>query len=262
MRRFGDWVGLLLLAGLAACSVDVLTAGRDLDAEVTRVSSVEVDASDAIEVQVRGINGSVTVVADRAATRARVRAERRVRSDTRADAEQFMTRVRAQISVRDRRIFVETVQPSDTDGRDVSVDYHVTIPEHLSVRVTNVNGSIEVRAVRGSVDVDNVNGGVRVLDVEGDVRVDLLNGEILCEVTPLPGGVVALTVVNGSVALGVPTSVSAAFEADVTNGTISLSGLTLHDATTSPRSVRGRLGAGDGLIDLVTTNGSISVLGR
>jgi hypothetical protein len=262
MRVAFWWLGTAALATLGACDADSITGGRDLDAEASAVTSVDVDAADAIEIQVQGINGQVIIVAEAGAVRALVRAERRVRSDTQADATQFLARVRAQISERDRRIFVETIQPRDTDGREVMVDYRLTVPEHLSVRVVNVNGSIEVRSVLGSVEVDNVNGGVRVLDVEGDVRVALVNGEILCEAIPPLTGVVSLTTVNGSISLGVPTTVSASFEADVTNGTISLSGLTLHDATTTARSVRGRLGAGDGLIDLRTTNGSISALGR
>ena len=79
--------------------------------------------------------------------------------------------------------------------------------------------------------------------------------------TLLPDGLVNLGVVNGNIRLDVPTSVSAMIEADVANGSVSVVGLTLLDSTTSTRSVQGRLGAGEGLIDLATVNGTITVQG-
>jgi len=51
-------------------------------------------------------------------------------------------------------------------------------------------------------------------------------------------------------------------EADVVNGTISVVGLTVIDPIASARSLHGKLGGGDGLIDLGTTNGTITVRAR
>ena len=50
--------------------------------------------------------------------------------------------------------------------------------------------------------------------------------------------------------------------ADAVNGTISVVGLTVTEATRTSRSVHGRLGRGNGLIDLGTTNGTITVRGH
>ncbi|KPJ82911.1 MAG: hypothetical protein AMS19_06215 [Gemmatimonas sp. SG8_23] len=244
MRTVVRCVGLWAAAIIAACSSDGVTSGRVLDAEAVAVSTTEVDAASIGEVQLEGINGRVTILGEEAAAVVSVRAERRVRSDSRADAERFLDQVRAEVSENDGTLSVRTVQPQDTDGREVIIHYRVTLPDDLSVLVANVNGE------------------VRVQDVAGDVVAATVNGAIECELNPSPGGRVALTTVNGSVALGVPAAVSAMLEADVVNGTITVTGLTLLDASTSARSVRGRLGDGDGLIDLGTTNGSISVQGR
>ena len=69
-------------------------------------------------------------------------------------------------------------------------------------------------------------------------------------------------VLNGVIDVSVPTWVSAMLEADVLNGTINVVGLVLASSTTTSRSVHGRIGAGNGLIDLGTTNGTITVRGR
>ncbi len=79
---------------------------------------------------------------------------------------------------------------------------------------------------------------------------------------PGSGSVVDFDLVNGGITLDLPLAASAMLQADVVNGTISVTGLTLADAVTTPRSVHGRLGAGDGLKELDATNGTIVVMGR
>lgn len=100
------------------------------------------------------------------------------------------------------------------------------------------------------------------MDVVGDLDVDPINGNVVCDVTPLLDGLVEISVTNGNVLLDVPRSVSAMLEADVVNGVISVLGLDVTDATSSNRSLHGRLGTGEGLIDLGRTNGTITVRGR
>ncbi|MDH3424105.1 MAG: DUF4097 domain-containing protein [Gemmatimonadota bacterium] len=226
-----------------ACFVNITDLDRSLDVEVSEPFSYQLDATATVRLRLEGINGVVTVLGDPGSNAARVTGERRVRSDTRADAQQFLDRVTVTVLEQGDEIVVQTIQPSSSGGREVIVDYDLIIPAGLDVDLANVNGAVTVR------------------DLVGDVEVTLVNGDIAGDVTLLPSGTVDLTVVNGTVMLDVPTSVSAMVEADVVNGSISVVGLTLLDATTSPRSVRGRLGAGDGLIDLNSTNGTITLRG-
>jgi hypothetical protein len=204
----------------------------------------------------------VTIVGDQGATVAGVDAVRRVTSDTRVDAQQFLDRVTVDVTELAGEVLVRTSQPSNTGGRVAIVDYDLIIPARLDVQVTNVNGEVEVRSVDGAVEVTNVNGAVSVLDATGDVEVALVNGNIDAVATVLPDGLVDLSAVNGNIELDIPTSTSAVIEADVVNGAISVIGLTLADATISTRTVRGRLGGGDGLVDLDTANGTIVLRGR
>ena len=230
------------------CSINIFDSDsgshRNVDVEVSEPFLVQLDASTALRIRLEGVNGIITVRGGSVGDVARVEAERRVRSDTRQDAQQFLERVTVEVAEHGGEILVRTSQPSNAGGREVIVDYDLTIPARLDVDVTTVNGL------------------VTVLDVVGDVEVSLVNGNIDCDVAMLPAGLVDLSVVNGNVELDVPTSTSAMLDADVVNGSIGLIGLTLLDATTSTRSVHGRLGAGDGLIDLDATNGTITVRGR
>ena len=71
-----------------------------------------------------------------------------------------------------------------------------------------------------------------------------------------------MSVVNGAITLGIPKSTSAEFSAAIVNGYINVSDLTLYDSQSTTHSLTGRLGAGEGTISLMVTNGTIAVVGQ
>jgi DUF4097 and DUF4098 domain-containing protein YvlB len=261
MRTPRHVVGLLATLALVGCFLSVTDLDRDLDAVAAEPFAEQVDASADVRLQLNGINGSVTIHGDATTTVARVSGVRSVRSDSRSDAEQFLGRVSVEVQQEAGEISVRTSQPASADGREVTVNYDLIVPSYLEVEVVNVNGEIDVRSIDGGVGVTSANGAVTLVDIVTDLEVTLTNGGIMSEVTLLPGGLVDLSVVNGDVVLEVPASTSATLEADVVNGSVSVTGLTLLNATASTRSVHGRLGAGDGSIDLDVVNGTITVRG-
>jgi hypothetical protein len=248
---------------LGGCQLNVFSdGGRHLDAEASEPFSTVIDATDEVVLNIEGINGLVSIVGDAASTQVDVSAVLTVRSDTRADAEEYLGRVSVEVAEVGDAIEIWTDQPTNTGGREVIVDYELSVPDYLVVEVVNTNGDVEVSSVNDDVTASNVNGTIELTDVVGDVEATLVNGDIDADLTLLSGGVVDLTVVNGEIDLVVPASVSAVLDADVVNGTVVVTGLTITDATTTTRSVHGRLGGGDGLIELDVTNGTIRVSAR
>jgi hypothetical protein len=259
MRTPRFLLGLSVAVTLAGCGD---ATDLDLRAEASKSFTDQVDAAGESGLRLEGINGIVTIHGDPASDLVRVSAELTVRSESEADAEQFLDRVWIDVSQPGGEVVVRTIQPSQTDGRSVVADYELSVPADLDVVVSNVNGEVGVWSVDGAVRVDVVNGAVTSVGISDDLDVTLVNGKIDASVTVPPSGFVDLSVVNGDVSLDIPASTSAMLEADVANGTIRLVGLMILDASTSMTSVRGRLGAGDGLIDLGAVNGNITVRGR
>jgi len=255
-------IGVMAAMALAACEININDVDRDLAFEVAEAFSYQVDATTQVQLRLENINGTVQIVGDPSASVALVRGERIVGSDSRSDAQRYLNRVTVDVDVQGDQIVVRTRQPNDSDGRRVVVDYDVIIPADMDVRVFNINGEVEVEDFDSDVDVENTNGIVRVLDIHGDVEVDLVNGNIIGDISPPPNCYVDFAVVNGGITLDLPFSVSAILEADVTNGGINLIGLSVVDATTTNRSLHGKLGGGNGLIDLQTVNGTITIRGR
>jgi len=172
-----------------------------------------------------------------------------------------LDRLEVVVSVEGDAIVVRTEQPSDTQGRTFEVEYNLIIPERLKGNITNVNGNILIDAMDDDVEVITVNGNITLQDHFGSADVTSTNGNLDATVTISLGGVIDMNAVNGSIDLDIPASTSATFAARVANGDISTSNLSLDDAQSTPVSLTGVLGDGDGEIDIETVNGNIVLQG-
>jgi len=190
-----------------------------------------------------------------------IRGERRVRSESQADAEAYLDRVQVDVTEIGSQIIIRTVQPENTGGRNVEVNYRLTVPRRLTTTLVNVNGNSSTVQMDGTARITQVNGNVLLDAVTDAVLVSLVNGNIDCRATMATGGSVVLETVNGNLDLTVPQTVSAVFSARLVNGSITTIGLPLQDVSSSPTSLTGTLGAGGGVIDLRVTNGDIRATG-
>ncbi|MEK7728104.1 MAG: DUF4097 family beta strand repeat-containing protein [candidate division KSB1 bacterium] len=276
-------VYLAALAGVlvfAACDINSITdpnAGGNYSA--TESFSFEVQAASSQRFRLEGINGSLEIVGVSGARTARIWGERIVRSRSASDARAYLDEVEVRVSASNAEVLAKTIQPEDTNGREVVVNYHVRIPAAWQAQLYNANGLARVDSLRNRVAFEIANGQVQVYDVVGEVDIALTNGNVLLEnvlgnaqvvvtngnvdaalVLPTPG-TCAVGVINGNIALALPKNTSAQFAADVTNGAISVLDLIMQNTTTSRNSVRGQLGAGAGEIKLGTVNGTIRATG-
>ena len=262
--------------GVAAVLADIMLLNTgcfsgvvDLDDDFTHSGNVEAAAEfsrilplgSQSAIRVFGANGSIHVWGDPTAQEVTLKGVRRVRSDTHSDARAHLPNLRVEATARPSEIEIRTVQPRNADGRSYLVDYDISVPAHLAASVTNGNGTVLIDGLVADVDVTNGNGKVELVDVEGSHWVSLGNGELSAWAHLPAGGKIVHSVGNGSVFLSVQPQVSASFGARVGNGTITLTGLDLHQVVSGERELKGVLGSGDGLIDLSAGNGQIRVQG-
>lgn len=229
--------------------------------------------------ELHGINGTVKIQGSANSNAVEIWGVRRVESESQADADANLTRLSVEITTTEEGIFVFTRQPEDTHGRNFIVNYQVRVPHNWLVFAENINGNtsldsinndvnvalingeLEVKDITGNASAELVNGNLRLIEISGNVLGALVNGNIYGKVYLPPSGICKVSTVNGQVALSIPQTTSANFSARVSNGTISLSNLTLRNAATSPTSTTGTLGSGDGTLQLKTVNGNIVVTG-
>lgn len=279
-QRVAYLAALFIAFAFAACDLGDITdpdaGGRESAQESF---AFEVQAASHRHFRLKGVNGAIDVVGVAGARTMSISGERLVRARSSSDARSYLREVEVRVSESNNELLVQTIQPENTNGRDVEVNYEVRVPADWIVRLDNANGLVTVDSLSGNVVVEVANGQVQAHTVTGKIEVKLTNGNVLLDgvagdayVAVVNGnaeaklnwtasGVCELSAVNGNLTLTIPKNTSAQFAADVTNGSIAVLDLTLHNATSSANSVRGQLGSGAGKIALGTINGTIRARG-
>jgi hypothetical protein len=229
---------------LPACDSSESNGNVDnTDFEASETFSYPFSAERFNSVRVAGINGYVWVTGEPDGTSISISGERRIGSESVEDAREHLAELEVLIDDSGDALTIETEQPEETRGRNYVVDYEITVPSSMAVRVINVNGEVELGLL------------------EATLSAEVVNGDIECIGTSIPQGDITFSTTNGDIELGIPAASSAVFTATVENGTISVSNLDFADEQRSPTRVYGVLGAGDVTIELTTVNGSIYVGG-
>ncbi|MDZ7289006.1 MAG: DUF4097 family beta strand repeat-containing protein [candidate division KSB1 bacterium] len=257
-------LSLLSIFALSACSVEVLDPERNVDN--TNFSAVEsflfdVAVSNQKRLNLSAVNGPIDVVGVPVATAMQIWGERRVGSESVADAQAHLSDLEVRVTDTQNEVTVKTVQPDNSHGRNYQVTYHVRLPIHWKIVINNVNGDVRIDSLENDLSINLVNGNVWLREIYGSVSVELVNGQIDAKLRLPVQGSCRMSAVNGNIQLAIPQSTSAEFSAAVTNGGISLSNLVLKNSVGSPTSLRGTLAGGQGTIALVVVNGRIGVVG-
>jgi DUF4097 and DUF4098 domain-containing protein YvlB len=122
-----------------------------------------------------------------------------------------------------------------------------------TIRVSNLKGNLEAQTSNGSINADLVAG-------DGPVRLETSNGSVEVHLPSRYEEDVKVHTSNGSITVRAPGDLNARISARTSNGKITSD----HDIRTSGLISRTRMegvaGAGGGLLDLTTSNGSIRIV--
>lgn len=250
---------LVVFSGCGSTESSTVVANQMFEASATL--DQDIDMTGRARVLVQGINGNIQVIGVAGTETMHLGGERKVRSESVADAQAHLAVLQVEVVTTASEVSIRTIQPQDAEGRGYEVDYQLTVPNRLASILTTINGNISVAAMQNAVSANGTNGNIVIDDILGDVFVLLVNGSIGARTSLILNGTVHLETVNGSVALDVPVATSADVTATVVNGSITVNGLQLQDVASTPTSLLGRLGAGEGTITLATVNGSVTLQG-
>ena len=208
------------------------------------------------------VNGPVHVHAVKGLDLVTVKGVKRVGSETLEDAEHHLKCFDVQVMQDLNAVHVKTLHPKETNGRDYSTSYNVTIPQDWSVDIDLVNGSVDVDSCRNNVSVEVTNGPVTLEAVQANVYVRTTNGQIQSDLVLPENGLADLKTTNGFVSLLLPKTTCASFAAQVDNGVVQFLEFPLTIDNSSSTHVRGYSGNANGRILLRAINGNIFVYGK
>jgi len=255
---------LLSLAAFIACDVRVIDSDDNVantDFSAAESFSFEIAVKNQTRLNLNAINGPIDVIGVPGATTAKIFGERRVESESEADAKAHLKDLEVRVTDRQDEISVQTLQPDNSHGRNYKVVYHLRLPNTWKFNVDHVNGAVTIDSLKNDLSVKLVNGSVQLREIFGSVSAELVNGQLTGKLGLPLQGTCRITTVNGQILLTIPKSTTAEFSAAMTNGDINLSNLSLNNSVSTPKSLRGKLGGGQGTISLSTVNGNISVTG-
>lgn len=233
----------------------------DADVYVDKTISEVVTVEDHIRIVLDTVNGEIKISGQPDAGSVIVTADLQVGSESFEDAQEGLDQLEVNVTDRSSEVFVETLHPRNTQGRQFVVDYDITVPIDLAVVVNNVNGHVSVEDIENAIYVDVQNGNVVLSNIFGDSTVTVVNGSVDGAISLPTNGEIRLSTVNGDLDLRIPRQTSAELSASVDNGTITWDNIDLMDTVHTNQSLTGTLGGGAGLIDLETLNGNIDVAG-
>lgn len=148
-----------------------------------------------------------------------------------------------------------------------------------AVSISSTNGGIECANLNGSISARTTNGRIKLEDIQGAMDASTTNGSIVAMMTrSVDDRKMRFSTTNGGIELRLPASLKNDVRASTTNGSIEVklpaASSFQVNARTSGSSVRtdfdivgevtkkrveGRVGSGGALLDLSTSNGSISL---
>lgn len=212
-------------------------------------------------VLLEAVNGTVLVSGRPGATSVTVTAELRAGSDVSwLDAQEGLGQMGVLLTERPDAILVQTRQPAGFDGRQYLVNYTVTVPAHLVVDVSQVNGRVTLLDLEDLL-VDLTNGNVRLSGAVAAANVVVRSGNVSGTVSLRRGGEIVASTNTGNIEIRIPAATSSELTALVELGAITWDGLVLRDAVQTSRSLTGTLGDGAGRIELETRTGNIHLTG-
>jgi hypothetical protein len=253
-------IGMLILS----CGNDATDPYGDVgnnDFVASEPFSLQFDVTNQTGIRADAINAAFEVVGVEGLNTISITGEKHVGSSSMEDAEEHLQFLIVSAVDHGHEILIETEQPEYAGGRNYSFDFLIEIPVDFDVAIAVANGTAYIEFIEGDFSFDAANGTVVFNQTSGNISVTMANGTISGNFqVPLNGSVTAF-LGNGTMALDIPQNTSADFSAQVTNGSVSVSNLTLYDEVVTPNSVTGILGSGEGTIDLSAANGGIVVTG-
>jgi len=279
-------IGSALAAWLCLCLFGLAPAAEA--AQLREVTERVFPMKPGGELDINSQNGRITVEAWNR-PEARIQITRTVRANSETRAAELMKELRADVTVGDGRIEIESIYPKRAEsvgiwevlGQRISslnIHYYVQVPAEtrlhletsngeLQIRGTSgelvgqtVNGSVEVASTSGSVDVSTTNGNIHLAGTHGAAQASTTNGAIEVEIRKLdPGAGVELSTTNGDLTAMLPAELKAQLVAVTTNGRVSIGYPIEMVGRASSKNVRGRIGGGGAAVNLTTTNGNIVV---
>ncbi|MEO8211208.1 MAG: hypothetical protein ABI840_11675 [bacterium] len=147
-------------------------------------------------------------------------------------------------------------------GRNQRVDYEIYVPANIEIEIDNVNGNITSNGANNILKVTLVNGDVELNNFTGRVDCEITNGSFSGRIDSTNG--IYINTINGGITLYLNNYMNANINAESVNSRITDENLQIRDVMKDKKQLRGKLGKinTDVNIKVETIYGKIWLYGR
>ena len=214
---------LPMLIAVSACDIAMADHREQATAEWRKTYELQAGG----RVEIGNVNGKITVLPAQGNT-VEIVAKKTGRGATADAAKENLDRIEIRETVAGGGIKVETHVPRSGhlfNNGGGSVEYAVRVPVGAELKVSTVNGGVEVTGLSGRVVAETTNGGIKGRDISGPIDASTTNGGVDVDLTRIAESGVKLECTNGGIRLRLPADARASITARVTNGGIDTDGL-------------------------------------
>jgi hypothetical protein len=261
-RRVLPALFLPLLLTTGGCDVVSAGFGSEETAQWQKTYTLPADG----RLEIVNVNGRIDVAPSSGNT-VEVTAIKKAKAGSPEAAKAELQRITIAETVTPSAIRIETKMDRSVgglfSGSGKQVEYHVKVPAAAQVKVSTVNGGIEIDGLNGRIEAEATNGGIRGRNIGGPISASTTNGGVDVDLTRVADGGVKLECTNGGIDVRLPSDSKATISARITNGGIKTDdALSIEKSESSRRRLEGRLNGGGPSIDIDGTNGGISITAR
>lgn len=250
---------LLLPLGLLSSGCELMIAGPREQVSDRWERTYDVAATATLEIQ--NTNGGITV-RPHANPTIKVTAKRTARAVTQQGARDLLARLTLEETVSTGLVRLATPRQTTSMGQQIEVQYDILVPGTLALKLTTVNGQVDVEGITGTVALETVNGGIEARGIARLRKAQTVNGSVKLALGDLPGQGAHIETVNGGVNVTLPDSLAADLSVRTVNGGIDVDGFAAVGNTEKRRRrYEGRLNGGGPTLRVETVNGGVSVTG-
>ncbi|HEU4435270.1 MAG TPA: hypothetical protein VFR51_17925 [Pyrinomonadaceae bacterium] len=216
-------VALAAVAGIVARSAATRAELRELvsheeEADVRKDIREKYELAPGAQVELMGLNGTVKIETSDTRT-AEVHIERI------ASGEEALKRRQINIEATANRLTIKSEKHesgffSRFFGSEAHENVTLKLPRQISLLTKGINGSVKVGELDGSVEVAGVNGRVEIASAAGTANFSGINGNVTVALQRLDSDGISLKGINGNIELRLPENANATLEAKAMNGRV------------------------------------------
>ncbi len=147
-------------------------------------------------------------------------------------------------------------------GRDRGWVHHevlLKLPKQINLKLSSVNGRVDVGAITGEVGVSSVNGRVAIAQAGTATNLSSINGGISLSLLRLGEGGLRVSSINGGIEIGLPATTNAEVDVHSVNGGIDSDLPITVVGEVRHGQLRGTIGSGGPPITITSVNGGVAL---